>query len=280
MASMPGRDDGYNRAPVSDSWSAFLDGSAGSGHAVHVYGEVRELAETASAYLAAGFDRGEPALVVATPEHWSSFAAALRARDWPADRLERERLLFLEDADAVLAAVATDQGPSWARFEAVIGGVIDRIGEQFSTRPIRAFGEAVNLLCERGDSDGAVALEACWNRLIDSRRFSLLCGYHVDPFDRSTQVSVLPGVCRAHSHVLPADDPNRFQRAVDAALEEALGRDAGKVYALVGEQARATNVPEAQLALMWVSANMPTNSERILGAARTHYARSAVAEPA
>ena len=280
---MPGRVDGYTGSAVSDSWSAFLNGSAVSGHAVHVYGDVREHAETVSAYLAHGFDRGEPALVVATPEHFSVFAAALQARGWPAERIERKQLLFLEDAEAVLAAVAADAGPSWTRFEAVIGGAIDRIAEQFPATPIRAFGEAVNLLCERGDPDGAVALEACWNRLMEARSFSLLCGYQVDPFDRSTQVSILPGVCRAHSHVLPADDPSRFQRAVDAALEEALGRDSGKVYALVGDQARATNVPEGQLALMWVSANMPTSSERILDAARAHYARpatSAVAEPA
>jgi hypothetical protein len=148
---------------------------------------------------------------------------------------------------------------------------MDRIGARFPHRRIRAFGEMVDLLCERGNPTAAARLEELWNRLARRRAFSLLCGYRIDVFDRDSQLSVLPEICRAHSHVLPAGDPERLESAVDAALEEALGTQAGQVYALVGEQLRRRHVPPAQLALMWVSSQMPSSAEQILESARAHY---------
>lgn len=161
--------------------------------------------------------------------------------------------------------------PSPRAFERVVGGLIDRVAEQFSGRRIRALGEMVDLLCAEGNLDGAFALEALWNGLAASRNFSLLCGYRLDVFDRVSQASVLPEICRSHSHVLPAEDSARLQRAVDQALEDALGNDAGKVYALIGREIRGARVPSAQLALMWVSEHMPSSAERILASARAHY---------
>ena len=161
--------------------------------------------------------------------------------------------------------------PSAEQFERVVGGLMDRVGARFPSRRIRAFGEMVDLLCERGNPKGAAELEELWNRLARRRSFSLLCGYRVDVFDQDAQVSLLPAICRSHSHVLPARDPERLERAVDAALEETLGQQAGQVYAMVGEQLRRKQVPPAQLALMWVSSQMPRSAERILESAREHY---------
>ena len=157
------------------------------------------------------------------------------------------------------------------RFEAVVGGLMNRVGARFPNRRIRAFGEMVDLLCERGDPTAAARLEDLWNRLARRRAFSLLCGYRLDVFDHEAQLSVLPDICRAHSHILPSDDPERLERAVDAALQESLGPQAEKVYAMVGEQPRRRHVPPAQLALMWVSSQMPRSAEGILESARAHY---------
>ena len=136
--------------------------------------------------------------------------------------------------------------PSRAAFEQIVGGLLDDVAERAPGREIRAFGEMVDLLCERGASKAAAELEELWNDLGRRRRFSLLCGYHLDVFDRASQVETLPDVCRAHSHVLPASDSVRLARSVDLALEEVLGAaEAGKVYALVGEQIRRGRVPVA-----------------------------------
>lgn len=256
---------------MDSTWTALLDGPAPAQHAVQVYREIEELAESAAVYLAAGFAADEPAVVIATPEHWELFAARLETLGWAPHALELTGLLTVKDASETLAAFTTNGLPSPAGFEQVVGGLIDRVSEQFPGSRIRAIGEMVDLLCSEGNLDGAFALEALWNGLAASRNFSLLCGYRLDVFDRVSQASVLPEICRAHSHVHPVEDTARMQRAVDHALEDALGNDAGKVYALIGSQIRGARVPSAQLALMWVSENMPSSAERILASARAHY---------
>jgi hypothetical protein len=243
-----------------------------------VYADLDELAESVASYLAAGFEAGEPGLVVATPAHLSRFAEHLDAAGWDAQRIEASDLLVVADADATLATFMGGDSPSSHGFERVVGGLIDDVATRFPGKRIRAFGEMVDLLCERGQSAAAVAVEELWNGLARTRNFSLLCGYRLNVFDRASQVWPLPVVCRLHSHVQPAHDSERLARAVDKALEEVLGaNEAGKVYVVIGEQMREDKVPMAQLALMWVSANMPVLADRILASARTHYLASAPA---
>ena len=265
--------------PMEAAWTGFLHGAGPAGHAVQVYRDVSELADSVAKYLAVGFDLREPAIVIATPEHWSRFGERLAESGWSADRIEQSGLLFCADADTTLAAIMDGDRPSEKQFGAVVGGLMDRVATRFPNRRIRAVGEMVDLLCERGNQRGAAEVEELWNRLARRRSFSLLCGYSVDVFDQDAQVSVLPAICRSHSHVLPAADPERLERAVDAALEESLGEQAGQVYASVGEQLRRKQVPPAQLALMWVSSQMPRSAERILESAREHYLRDPAAQP-
>jgi hypothetical protein len=167
--------------------------------------------------------------------------------------------------------------PSPARFDRAIGSLLDRATTGFPHKQVRAFGEMVDLLVRQENLPGAAALEQLWHRLLHGRRgFSLLCAYHVDLFDPVAQVGLLPEVCRAHSHVLPAGDPERLHRAVDAALEETLGStDAGRVYAMIADEIRQTSVPASQLALMWVSAEMPAVAQRVLSSAETKYLQPA-----
>jgi hypothetical protein len=261
------------------AWTGFLHGTGPAGHAVQLYGDVSELADSVAKYLAVGFDLREPAIVIATPEHWARFGERLAESGWDANRIEQSGLLFCADAETTLAAIMAGDRPAADRFERVVGGLMDRVAARFPNRRIRAFGEMVDLLCESGNPRAAADLEELWNRLARRRSFSLLCGYSVDVFDQDAQVSLLPAVCRSHSHVLPAADPQRLERAVDAALEETLGEQAGQVYAMVGEQLHRKQVPPAQLALMWVSSQMPRSAERILESARARYAEDPAAQP-
>jgi hypothetical protein len=252
-----------------DVWNDFLVGREPHAHAAQVYSDLGELAQSVSAYLAAGFERGEPAVVVATPEHLTEFMAALADAGWDEARIERAGLLAIADAAETLDAImAGGDSPSKPVFELKVGGLLDR----FPGMHVRAFGEMVDLLSREGRAEAAIALEELWNDFGRRRDFALLCGYHLNVFDRASQAGLLPEVCRTHSHVLPALDPARLTRAVDEALEEVLGaKEAGKVYVLVGQQLRSDRVPMAQVLLMWVSANMPALAERVLASARARY---------
>jgi hypothetical protein len=263
---------------VAKTWSDFLLGSEACGHGVQVYTELDELAGSVATYFGSGFESGEPGVIVATAEHLARFAKGLAAAGWELERLEQEGLLVARDAEALLSLILDGEHPSASAFEHVVGGLLDGLTARFPGREIRVFGEMVDLLVERGRTEAAIALEELWNDLGQSRRFSLLCGYRLDVFDRDTQAATLPEVCRTHSHVLPAADSRRLARAVDQALEEVLGSaGAGKVYLVVADAIREERVPPPQLALMWVSANMPALADRILASARTRYHAPAAA---
>jgi hypothetical protein len=254
------------------TWTDFLRGAPTGGHGVQIYRHENELADSVTSYLAAGFAVGDPALVVATPDHWALFADALATRNWDVAELQEKGLLSIADAETTLAGFMSGGRPSPVRFEDVIGGVLDSISQRHPGRRIRAFGEMVDLLCLRGEREAALTLEDLWNRLARKRDFSLLCGYQLDVFDRASQAATLPRVCRSHTHVKPVFDSTRLTVAVDRALGEVLGHaEAGKVYLLVAEEARRERISVAQLALMWVSANMPVSADRILASARVHY---------
>jgi hypothetical protein len=256
---------------VEAGWIDFLKAPGDAGHAVQVYARLDELAESVAAYCATGFASGEPAVVLATSDHQDTFDRFLAGAGWDAEVLVKGGLLTTLDAEETLASLFVDGELSAAAFERVVGGVIDRVSTRFPGRRVRAFDEMVDLLTTRGEHDRAVALEALWNELAKSRRFSLLCGYHLDLFDRVAQ-EMLPAVCSAHTHVRPAYSMARLDSAVHAALDEVLGTTNSRmVKDIVRDDAKQHSAPLSEQLLMWVSERMPRHAERVLAAARARY---------
>ena len=246
-------------------WSDFVREADAADHAVQVYAEDDELAGAVAAYLAAGFARGEPGVVIATPEHRLLIEAELPET--------ADGLLTWLDAGETVDAILVDGRPDRGRFDAVVGSVLDDVAERFPGRLVRAFGELVDLLVRRGELLAAAELEELWNGALAPRNVSLLCGYHADPFAVEEQVTLFPAVCGTHTRMLLTADPERFQHAVDAALYAALGPDdASRVYRSIADAvAREPAVPVAQHALMWVSAHMPARAEIVVSDARRRY---------
>jgi len=185
---------------VDASWERFLRTPQASEHAVQVYGDADELAASVADYVAAGFARGEPAVLVVTREHRQRFQRALRARGLNLAELSIFGLLTVADARDVLARFMSADRPSAARFEAAVGTMIDEVAARFPDKTVRAFGEMVDVLCRRGLPEAAAVLEGYWTDLAYTRRFSLLCGYRCD----SLREDGLQAVTDAHTHALVA----------------------------------------------------------------------------
>jgi hypothetical protein len=95
----------------------------------------------------------------------------------------------------------------------------------------------------------------------------------MDVFDAGTQKALLPEICNAHSHVLPAHDLTRFNESVLRALTEVLGAATTRdIYYIVNRPLRARRVPVAQDALRWLAVSFPQSAERVLETARGYYA--------
>ena len=254
----------------------FLEGAPPTGHAVQVYSELDELAASVGTFLDAGFRAGEPAVVIAAAGHTQAFLAELERRGHGVDELQAQGLLTCCDAKDTLASFMDGDVPSGERFEEAVGGLLDEVARRFPERTIRAFGEMVDLLFQRGQQATAIALEELWNRALESRRCALLCGYELDVFDLDTQTSALPEIIRTHTHPRPVADTARLAAAVHQTLTEVVGSDAtARLYLRVAEEVPRTALPRAQAVLMWLSRHQPTTARRVLQGARTRYAQAA-----
>lgn len=147
----------------------------GAEHTVQFYDRPATLAHRVADFAAAGMNRGEAAIVIATAEHRMATEGRLVALGIDLGAAAAEGRYLPLDAAQTLERVLVDGRPDAARFDAVVGGVVRTA---LGARPgVRAFGEMVGLLWSDGKHDAAIALEDLWNELLGHHPFSLMCGY-------------------------------------------------------------------------------------------------------
>ena len=103
--------------------------------------------------------------------------------------------LKLLDAETMLARFMVDGMPQWNAFHVVIGGAIAEMRLQYPA--VRAYGEMVDILWQRGEQQAAIRLEEFWNDIGQLQTFSLLCAYAMDPLRGETYAG-LESICRCH----------------------------------------------------------------------------------
>jgi hypothetical protein len=139
---------------------------------------------------------------------------------------------------------------------------------------VRAFGEMVDILNRRGNLAAAIRLEELWNELLAAERIALLCAYAVDAFDRTEYETTLPSIGHVHSHLMPVEDSDRLERAIDRAFVDVFGiygdtRLLREVF--VRQLPDTTAMPTAQGALFALR-NLDTRlADAVLERAATHY---------
>jgi hypothetical protein len=147
------------------------------GHLVQFYEDDGELGDQVAGYLLGALGAGGSAVVIATLAHRRAIEA--RLTDAGADLAEatRDGRYVALDAGETLHRLMPDGQFDPDRFERVIGAAISRAAQ--AGRPVRAYGEMVALLWERGLVGAAIELEDSWDKLRAQRPFSLLCSYPV-----------------------------------------------------------------------------------------------------
>lgn len=231
-------------------------------HFVQLYQELEVLAESVAEYAGAGLARGEAVLVIATPEHRAAFMAKIDA----AQALSQGQLRLL-DAEETLAKFMANGMPQWRSFHELVGGQIAELRLQYPT--VRAYGEMVDVLWQRGSREAAIRLEEYWNDLGRLQTFSLFCAYRIDPLDSQAYGGPLECLCKAHTHLLPARDPARFDQAVKEAAREVLDPPLAQILlSLAADHRPGTRMPPGQATLLWLKQNMPRTAEKVLSALR------------
>ena len=198
---------------TTPNWPELLRNPGPTDHLIQVYTEREFLIEAVTHYVASGLRLGEAAILVTRPEHREGFVRALEREGlYPSPAVK-----FL-DAETTLASFMVDGMPVWNAFHATIGGAIAELRLQYPT--VRAYGEMVDILWQRGDTQAAIRLEEFWNEIGRLQTFALLCAYAMDPLRGETYAG-LESVCRCHTHLIPAHDyaqqnmPRTAERMLD-----------------------------------------------------------------
>ena len=174
-------------------------------HSVQFYEDESFLASAVADFLAGGLTLGQASVVIATEPHREAFHRQLKSEGFPVDAACRRGWLTFLDARETLASFMVGAMPDARRFRAVIGPVIERSIRVSDHPVIRLYGEMVDLLWKDGNTEGAIRLEALWNDLGSSYRFSLLCAYAMDNFYKSDDAQRFQDICGQHTHVIPTE---------------------------------------------------------------------------
>lgn len=169
-----------------------------SEHHVQLFDSSRSLADSVAGFLMAGFRRGEPLLIVATPEHRELLARKLvEAGVNLHEAVAANRLLML-DAVQTLEKFMRQNAPSAVAFDEVVGTLVGRLS---NGNRVCIYGEMVDVLAARGNYKGAQQLEELWNLLGRRESFTLFCGYASGHFGDLKTARALADICAAHGHV-------------------------------------------------------------------------------
>jgi hypothetical protein len=233
-------------------------------HIVHVHRDRAFLLDSVTEYVQGGLDSGEAAIVIARPALREALAQRVQHRDG----------LHVLDAERTLERFMRDGMPHWKEFHGVVGGLI--AGLRLSFPGVRAYGEMVDILWQRGAYDAAIRLEEFWNELGRLQTFALFCAYDLDSLEESSPDGALERICSVHTHLIPARDHALVDGAVARASEEVLDPPLARMLqTLASRHQPGAQMPLGQSTMLWLRRNMPRTAERVLQRARAHVAEAA-----
>jgi len=169
-----------------------------SEHIVQFFDTDESRARNVASFLAKGFEAGEPLLIVARPANATAIFQHLQILGVPVAAAVESGMLVTRDADETLRRLTYQGMPDAALFESTVAQDAVALG---SLGRIRAYGEMVDILAQRGDVNAAVKLESLWNSLGERVPLFLLCGYSAAHFVSTSTHRALLDICRAHSSI-------------------------------------------------------------------------------
>lgn len=175
-------------------------------HSIQFYEAESFLFDAVSRFILPSFFSTEnAAIIVATRLHLDGLEAHLREQNLAPGLLKERGQLILVDADALLPSLINAGKVDSGAFESYFGKVFQDIQKKYPR--ILAYGELVNILCERGTHLLAHELEQVWERFLTSfgKDISLLCGYDMAVFEADGLSEVFQQICLSHAHVVPVE---------------------------------------------------------------------------
>ena len=251
-----------------------LEASERPPHLVQVYqADDAALVSNLVGYLSDGLRRGEHAIAILTDAHREAVVTDLLRAGCDVARQICDGRLTLIRVDDMLACLIVEEQPDAKRFEEHVGSLVRSALGAANGAGLRVYGEIVGVLWETKHFPAAIRLEQLWHGLQQELGFSLYCGYPIDVFGKHFDSGIIDALLCAHTHLLPTVTNGDLERALDRAMEELLGLDAGDVKARLGEVVANEwgAVPKAEATILWLRRTHPRYADTILESAKIYY---------
>lgn len=182
--------------------NAFWGEIAPCEHLVQVYESDKIFLDTLEGFACTGLHNGDSVITICTPEHRKAMDVRLRNQRFDLDKLRKTDHYIDLDVDETLNSFMVNGWPDEDKFNEVISALINR-AQSYNNAPrkVRAFGEMVAVLWNRGMNGATVQLENLWNELHGKSDFSLYCAYPKSGFTQSPN-DAIDSICRTHSKVI------------------------------------------------------------------------------
>ena len=197
--------------PVNKFWGEI----ASNDHIVQIYGDDEILINSLVGFVDDGVKSGDTTIIIATPVHLAKLEERLEEHGIGVDALINQNLYVPVDAEETMESFMIEDWPDAPLFFLTISELIRTV--KVEGRCIRAFGEMVAMLWERGQKGATVQLEYLWNKFAEKESFTLFCAYPRSAFSEDLHNS-LSGICCAHSKIIAGAEgqpPEVVYRSVD-----------------------------------------------------------------
>jgi hypothetical protein len=168
-------------------------------HLVQIYENDKIFLDTLEGFTGSGFLANETVVVIATSGHLEALNDRLFSQGFDVNKLISSNQYIPIDAHNLISVFLSNDRIDEKIFNTFVGGLIDQAAQR--NGKIRAFGEMVAILWERGLYVATIQLEKLWDQLHSISEVTLFCAYPKIGFTQSANESI-DTICKHHAKVI------------------------------------------------------------------------------
>lgn len=166
-------------------------------HLLQIYENDEVFLNTLFGYVSSGINAGDGVVIIATITHINGLIEKLILEGFNVKELDSSGQFLTIEVEEALSMFMVNDRPDPVLFRKFVTSLLVRS----KGRKIRAFGEMVAILWEKGLNGATVQLEHMWNEFCKSEIYSLFCAYPKSGFTNDAKASI-QSICEAHTQVI------------------------------------------------------------------------------
>lgn len=185
----------WNRASTDIFWSEI----APTDHVLQVYNNDDTFLDALAGFIGGGINSGDCVLLIASTKHLELIHQRLKDYGIRVQTLIEDDRYIPLDAETTLSHFMRDGWPDEKLFNETISALFEKATSK--GRHVRAFGEMVAILWEKGYHGATVSLEHLWNNFREKNTFTLFCAYPKAGFMGNVHDS-MNTICKCHTKMI------------------------------------------------------------------------------